>query len=116
MTALTNYQKETFVWLALGICIIILRLATRIKTRGIRGLYIDDYLIVLAGLLFATESGLAFTIGRYGTNNVRPEVRKLLTAEQVANMEYGSKLLYGGCKFLSIIFPIYIRIILTWIS
>ncbi|RSL97027.1 hypothetical protein CEP52_011132 [Fusarium oligoseptatum] len=63
MAALRAFNIEAFTLLALALLITALRTYVRISTVGWRNLWADDYLILLAAVVYSVETGLAYSVG-----------------------------------------------------
>ncbi|KAL8829250.1 MAG: hypothetical protein Q9191_002124 [Dirinaria sp. TL-2023a] len=77
-----NFVAEAFSLLAIGIVIIVLRLVSRIITVGVRKLAADDFLMIVAGCLYAAETVAAYVVGAYwdglANNSMTPAQRAAL--------------------------------------
>ncbi|KAL6364931.1 hypothetical protein LRP88_00904 [Fusarium phalaenopsidis] len=63
MAALRAFNIEAFTLLALALLITALRSYVRISTVGLRNLWADDYLVLLAAVVYSIETGLAYSVG-----------------------------------------------------
>jgi hypothetical protein len=60
-----SFVNETFSLLAVGIVVVAFRSASRLWTVGIQGLWADDYLMVLAVVVYALETATAYAVGAW---------------------------------------------------
>ncbi|KAL2682614.1 hypothetical protein Neosp_007066 [[Neocosmospora] mangrovei] len=63
MAALRAFNIEAFTLLALALLITGLRTYVRISTVGFKNLWADDYLVLLAAVVYSVETGLAYSVG-----------------------------------------------------
>ncbi|UNI22252.1 hypothetical protein JDV02_008157 [Purpureocillium takamizusanense] len=61
--AFQQFATEAWTLLAVGLSVILLRTYSRIRSVGLKGLRADDFLVWLAGVLYAGETGLAYSVG-----------------------------------------------------
>ncbi|KAI5778447.1 hypothetical protein EDC01DRAFT_634842 [Geopyxis carbonaria] len=83
---------------SIGTAIVLFRLYARWKIVGFRGWKPDDFLMILAVIVFGTESTMAFIVGRMGGSNsgMSQEQREALTQQEVHNRTIGSKAFIVG--------------------
>ncbi|WQF84155.1 hypothetical protein CDEST_09169 [Colletotrichum destructivum] len=80
-------------WYAIGMVIIALRHAVRLRTVGFRGYHGDDYLSFLCILLYTVDSTMGYFAYYAGGNiNVKPQQVDSLSDEDVRILEMGSKM------------------------
>ncbi|KAK3323827.1 hypothetical protein B0T19DRAFT_443294 [Cercophora scortea] len=93
-----NFSVEAYTLLGVGLAIIALRLYTRITTVGFGRLQADDYLMVLAAIVYSAETFLAYGVGTFwhglANNAMTDEQRRLLDP---SSDEY--KMRVNGSKF-----------------
>ncbi|KAK4225372.1 hypothetical protein QBC38DRAFT_511101 [Podospora fimiseda] len=99
---MSGFVTEVFALLGVGLFVIGLRLYVRISTVGIKRLQPDDYLMVLAAVIYSMETYLAYSVGVFwkglANNAMTDEERKSLSPD---SMEYylrvnGSKTQVAG--------------------
>ncbi|KAK3688197.1 hypothetical protein B0T22DRAFT_364254, partial [Podospora appendiculata] len=96
------FSIEAYTLLGVGLAIIVLRLYTRITTVGIQRLQPDDYLMVLAAIVYSAETVLAYGVGTYwhglANNAMTDEQRRLLdpSSEEYMMRVNGSKFQVAG--------------------
>ncbi|UPL03547.1 hypothetical protein LCI18_014481 [Fusarium solani-melongenae] len=102
MAALRAFNIEAFTLLALALLITALRSYVRISTVGLRNLWADDYLVLLAAVVYSIETGLAYSVGNIAkgmaNNSMTDEQRAALHPDDT---EYqlrvlGSKIQLAG--------------------
>lgn len=110
---MASFATEGFTYLAISYLIVGLRLAIRVRQAGIRNLFADDYLMIIALLPYTTETILAYLVGErfHGLTNSG------MTDEERANLkvdsdEYGWRVggsqiqVAGWCVYVSVIWSI----------
>ncbi|KAK0637031.1 hypothetical protein B0T17DRAFT_613676 [Bombardia bombarda] len=96
------FTTEAFTLLGLGLSIIGLRLYARISTVGYKRLQADDYLMILAAIVYSIETALAYSVGAYwhglANNAMTDEERRLLdpSSEEYRLRVNGSKTQVAG--------------------
>ncbi|CAK7225147.1 hypothetical protein SCUCBS95973_005762 [Sporothrix curviconia] len=60
-----SFTTEAFTLLAIGLCFIFLRIYARLSKIGMSGFKADDYLMMVAAVVYAAETTLAYTVGAY---------------------------------------------------
>ncbi|KAL2267178.1 hypothetical protein VTJ83DRAFT_4455 [Remersonia thermophila] len=96
------FVKEAFALLGVGLFVIGLRLCVRVSAVGVRRLQADDYLMVLAAILYSVETYLAYTVGVYwkglANNGMTDEQRRSLnpSSEEYRLRVNGSKTQIAG--------------------
>ena len=60
-----SFTTEAFTLLAIGLFFIFLRTYARLSNIGMSGFKADDYLMLLAAVVYAAETTLAYTVGAY---------------------------------------------------
>ena len=60
-----DFTTEAFTLLAIGLCFILLRTYARLSKTGMAGFKLDDYLMLLAAVVYTAETVLAYTVGAY---------------------------------------------------
>lgn len=92
-----TYLPEVWSLYAIGVIFILVRVAVRLRTVGVRGFHGDDYLVFLC-LAFYTVNAVIVQITYYtgGNIDVTPEETVALTNNDVAILEYGSKLEFAS--------------------
>ncbi|RBR17279.1 uncharacterized protein FIESC28_06515 [Fusarium coffeatum] len=63
MGDLKVFNIEAFTLLGIAMLVTALRCGVRINTVGLRNLWADDYLVILAAGIYAVETGLAYSVG-----------------------------------------------------
>ncbi|KAK3318778.1 hypothetical protein B0H66DRAFT_249663 [Apodospora peruviana] len=97
-----SFTTEAFALLGVGLFIIGLRLYARISTVGFGRLQADDYLMVLAAVVYSIETALAYSVGAYwhglANNAMTDEQRRLLepNSEEYRLRINGSKTQVAG--------------------
>ncbi|CZR67962.1 related to integral membrane protein PTH11 [Phialocephala subalpina] len=89
----SEYLPEVWTLYGIGIAVLLLRFATRLKTVGLKGFQGDDYMSILT-MAFYTAGVAAVHIIYYSETNVEASVvqlTKTLTDEEIAKYEFGSK-------------------------
>ncbi|KAI8668268.1 hypothetical protein NCS55_00851900 [Fusarium keratoplasticum] len=102
MAALRAFNIEAFTLLALALLVTALRSYVRISTVGLRNLWADDYLVLLAAVVYSIETGLAYSVGNIAkgmANNSMTDKQR--AALQPDDTEYqlrvlGSKIQLAG--------------------
>ncbi|KND88026.1 hypothetical protein TOPH_07311 [Tolypocladium ophioglossoides CBS 100239] len=61
--AFQKFATEAWTLLAIGIVVTILRTYSRVRSVGFGGLQADDYLVWVAAMFYAVETGLAYSVG-----------------------------------------------------
>ncbi|ODH38402.1 hypothetical protein ACO22_02353 [Paracoccidioides brasiliensis] len=88
---------ETWAEFSVGSCIILLRVFTRLKLAGFRGLQADDYLIIPAWFSYAAMTAMAHIVGYAGdTGNIPAAQRASMSDEERALRSLGSKCFMVG--------------------
>ncbi|KAL2362229.1 hypothetical protein RJZ56_004879 [Blastomyces dermatitidis] len=88
---------ETWAEFSAGSCIILLRIFTRLKLVGFRGLKPDDYLIIPAWFSYAGMTAMAHIVGYAGDNgNIPAAQRAAMSEEEKALRSLGSKCFMTG--------------------
>ncbi|PGH34996.1 hypothetical protein GX50_02130 [[Emmonsia] crescens] len=88
---------ETWAEFAAGSCIILLRIFTRLKLVGFRGLKADDYLIIPAWFSYAGMTAMAHIVGYAQDNgNIPAALRATMSEEEKALRSLGSKCFMTG--------------------
>ncbi|GAB1319305.1 Rhodopsin domain-containing protein [Madurella fahalii] len=96
------FTREAFSLLAAGLLVIGLRMYVRISTSGFKHLHPDDYLMVLAAVVYAIETYLAYSVGAFwkglANNGMTDEHRRLLdtNSEEYRLRVNGSKTQVAG--------------------
>ncbi|KAL2128958.1 hypothetical protein VTI74DRAFT_8412 [Chaetomium olivicolor] len=96
------FEREAFVLLGVGIFVIGLRLYVRISTGGLKGLHLDDYLMVVAAVAYSVETYLAYSVGAFwkglANNGMTDQQRRLLdpNSEEFRLRVNGSKTQIAG--------------------
>ncbi|KAI0205200.1 hypothetical protein F4808DRAFT_473276 [Astrocystis sublimbata] len=95
--AFQQFVTEDFTLFAVGILITVTRTFARIKQVGIKGLQGDDYLVWVAMIIYAAETGLAYSVGAVAgglaNNGMTDEQRMALGPDSA---EYQTRVI--GCK------------------
>ncbi|KAI6357917.1 hypothetical protein MCOR25_007527 [Pyricularia grisea] len=88
-----GYIVEVWTWYAIGIVIIALRHAVRLRTVGFRGYQGDDYLSFLATLLYTVDTTMGYLAYYAGGNiSVKADQVDSLSDDDVRILEMGSKM------------------------
>ncbi|EFQ97341.1 hypothetical protein MGYG_00380 [Nannizzia gypsea CBS 118893] len=92
----TPFKHEAWTEYGIGVAVILLRIAARIKI--VRwNWHGDDYIIILVLLLWSGELAMLELIGRTGTNiGLTDAQRAALTPEEIAMLEFGTKCNLAG--------------------
>ncbi|RDW60537.1 hypothetical protein BP6252_11920 [Coleophoma cylindrospora] len=99
----TAFQIETWTELGIGFLIVILRICARWKIVGIRNFRVDDYLIILALLLWASTCWMGVTVDKLGSiSNLTAEQILNLEPSEIPGIELGSKLNLVSWTFYAI--------------
>lgn len=92
-----DFTVEAFTLLSLAIVVIVVRTASRLSMVGVRNFQLDDYLMILAGVVYGLETGAAYSVGAIwkglANNSMTDEQRLALTPDLE---EY--RLRVGGSK------------------
>lgn len=88
-----SFTIEAFTLLGVGLLVIGLRTFARISGGGLRGLQPDDYLMLLAAIVYSIETALAYSVGAYwhglANNGMTDEQRKNLDpSSEEARLRY----------------------------
>lgn len=62
---MSSFTTEAFTLLGIGLGFIFLRTYARLTKTGMSGFKADDYLMLLAAVVYAAETTLAYTVGAY---------------------------------------------------
>ncbi|KKK27114.1 hypothetical protein ARAM_006496 [Aspergillus rambellii] len=92
-----SFVIEAFTLLGLGILAIIIRIIARWTTAGPRRFQLDDYLMSLAGVVYALETGAAYCVGAWWrglANNAMTDAQR--EALDPSSQEYAWRV--GGSK------------------
>ncbi|KAG0638740.1 hypothetical protein HOY80DRAFT_1009962 [Tuber brumale] len=82
---------------ALGVCVILARLVTRYRMVGVEGSKPDDWLMILAMIIYGIESTMSHLVSLYGGNsNLSPTQRAEMSEEEVQRRVFGSKMFMVG--------------------
>ncbi|RDI84594.1 hypothetical protein Vi05172_g5320 [Venturia inaequalis] len=96
-TKASSLVVEAWTEYGVGTLIIMLRIITRVKMVGLRGLAADDYLIIVAWGFYTAMTSVAYVVGMSGDNAHMTNAERLaLTDEQVALKTLGSKAFVVG--------------------
>ncbi|ORY61753.1 uncharacterized protein BCR38DRAFT_495595 [Pseudomassariella vexata] len=106
-----TYLPEVWTWYAIGVTVILLRFAVRIRIFGIRGLQGDDYLSILAFVLY-TVNVVIVQITYYTGGNIDVDPNGVsLSQEDIRILTLGSKMEFaswysypGTLKFTVLLF------------
>lgn len=60
-----SFTSEAFTLLGIGLAFIFLRTYARFSQTGLAGFQADDYLMLVAAVVYAVETTLAYTVGAY---------------------------------------------------
>ncbi|KAL2192432.1 hypothetical protein P885DRAFT_72988 [Corynascus similis CBS 632.67] len=96
------FVKEAFSLLGIGLFVIGLRLYVRISSAGLKKLYVDDYLMIVATVAYSVETYLAYSVGAFwkglANNAMSDEQRFLLdpNSEEYRLRVNGSKTQVAG--------------------
>ncbi|CAK7566372.1 MAG: hypothetical protein SEPTF4163_004315 [Sporothrix epigloea] len=97
-----SFTTEAFTLLAIGLFFIFLRTYARLSKGGMAGFQIDDYLMLVAAVIYAAETSLAYTVGAYwhglANNGMTDAERAALspTSEEYRLRVNGSKTQVAG--------------------
>ncbi|KAH6690273.1 hypothetical protein F5X68DRAFT_68579 [Plectosphaerella plurivora] len=93
----STYLPEVWSLYAIGVIVILVRIAVRLRTVGVRGFHGDDYLVFFC-LAFYTANAVIVQVTYYtGANiDVTPEETLAITDTDEAILEYGSKLEFAS--------------------
>ncbi|KAF3490571.1 uncharacterized protein GIQ15_00088 [Arthroderma uncinatum] len=92
----TPFKNEAWTEYGIGVAVILLRIAARLKI--VRwNWHGDDYFIILVLLLWSGELAMLELIGRTGTNiGLSDAQRDALTPDEIATLEFGTKCNLAG--------------------
>ncbi|KAL8686621.1 MAG: hypothetical protein Q9218_006981, partial [Villophora microphyllina] len=80
-----NFTKEAFTLLGVGVTVVALRTYARFKMVGIRKFMLDDYLMLLAVVVYGLETGAAYSVGArfhgLANNSMTDEQRRTLSPD-----------------------------------
>ena len=92
-----DFSVEAFTLLSLAIVVIAIRTAARVSMVGVRHFQLDDYFMLLAGVVYGLETGAAYSVGAkwkgLANNSMTDEQRLALSPD---SEEY--RLRVGGSK------------------
>ncbi|KAI5777615.1 hypothetical protein EDC01DRAFT_623782 [Geopyxis carbonaria] len=92
-----DLQIEAWTLMGVAWIFIILRITSRLISVPFRSLHPDDYLVVVAGLVYFGETiCIHFIASLGGSNNMPPELRALLTPDAIVKHTLASKLFITG--------------------
>ncbi|OCT52436.1 hypothetical protein CLCR_10220 [Cladophialophora carrionii] len=78
----TDFNTEAFTLLAVGVLVVATRTASRLSIAGIKGLWLDDYLMLFATVVYGLETGTAYAVGAWwhglANNGMTDEERRTL--------------------------------------
>ncbi|KIW39362.1 uncharacterized protein PV06_09139 [Exophiala oligosperma] len=78
----SEFNTEAFTLLAVGVLIVAIRTASRLSVAGIKGLWLDDYLMLFATVIYGLETGAAYIVGAWwlglANNGMTDEQRRTL--------------------------------------
>ncbi|EFQ34150.1 uncharacterized protein GLRG_09294 [Colletotrichum graminicola M1.001] len=95
----TPFQTEAWTEYGLGVLVILLRIFSRWKIVGFNWQG-DDYFAVLCLIFWTLELVMLELIGQNGTNiGITDDIGATLTADKIAQLEFGSKCLLAGWNF-----------------
>ncbi|KAI4202652.1 MAG: hypothetical protein LQ350_002445 [Teloschistes chrysophthalmus] len=107
-----NFTKEAFTLLGVGVTVVALRTYARLTSVGIRKFMLDDYLMLLAVVVYGLETGAAYSVGArfhgLANNSMTDEQRRTLSPD---SPEYGLRV--GGSKLQLIGWSLYT--LLLWL-
>lgn len=92
-----DFSVEAFTLLSLAIVVIALRTAARVSMVGVRNFQLDDYFMLLAGIVYGLETGAAYSVGAKWkglANNSMTDAQRLALSPD--SEEY--RLRVGGSK------------------
>lgn len=92
-----DFSVEAFTLLSLAIVVIAVRTGARVSMVGVRNFQLDDYLMILAGIVYGLETGAAYTVGAIWkglANNSMTDAQRLALSPD--SEEY--RLRVGGSK------------------
>ncbi|KAJ9617258.1 hypothetical protein H2200_000979 [Cladophialophora chaetospira] len=77
-----TFNQEAFTLLAVGVLVVATRTASRLSITGIKGLWPDDYLMLVATVVYGLETGTAYAVGAWwhglANNGMTDEQRRTL--------------------------------------
>ncbi|KAI4250853.1 MAG: hypothetical protein LQ352_005209 [Teloschistes flavicans] len=107
-----NFTKEAFTLLGVGVTVVALRTYARLTSVGIRKFMLDDYLMLLAVVVYGLETGAAYSVGArfhgLANNSMTDEQRRTLSPD---SPEHGLRV--GGSKLQLIGWSLYT--LLLWL-
>lgn len=65
MASMHAFNVEAFTLLGVALAVTSLRLYVRISSVGLKGLWADDYLVIVAAILYSGETALAYSVGNF---------------------------------------------------
>ncbi|QDS73853.1 hypothetical protein FKW77_006711 [Venturia effusa] len=96
-TSASSLVAEEWIEYGVGTFIILLRIMTRVKMVGLKGLAVDDFLIIVAWGFYTAMTAVAYIVGMSGDNaNMTNLERLALTDEQRTTKILGSKAFVVG--------------------
>ncbi|KIW68453.1 hypothetical protein PV04_04396 [Phialophora macrospora] len=93
----SEFNTEAFTLLAMGVLVVATRTASRLSIAGIKGLWLDDYLMLFATVIYGLETGTAYAVGAWwhglANNGMTDEQRRTLdpTSQEYEFRVNGSK-------------------------
>ncbi|KIW21160.1 hypothetical protein PV08_01740 [Exophiala spinifera] len=77
-----EFNTEAFTLLAIGVLIVAIRTASRLSVVGLKALWLDDYLMLFATVIYGLETGAAYIVGAWwlglANNGMTDEQRRTL--------------------------------------
>lgn len=96
---MSSFTTEAFTLLGIGLGFIGLRTYARLTKAGMAGFKADDYLMLLAAVVYAVETALAYTVGAYWhglANNGMTDAERVALNQNRTSEEY--RLRVNGSK------------------
>jgi len=78
----SEFNTEAFTLLGVGVFVVAIRTASRLSIAGFKGLWLDDYLMLFATVVYGLETGTAYAVGAWwhglANNGMTDEQRRTL--------------------------------------
>ncbi|KAI1270257.1 hypothetical protein F5Y18DRAFT_421746 [Xylariaceae sp. FL1019] len=89
-----SFLIEVWIYYFLGVSVLLIRFATRLRMVGIRGFQGDDWFALVVLTMFTVDASTVHIIYHIGTNveSSALQLKRPLTDVEIARFEYGSKL------------------------
>jgi len=78
----SEFNTEAFTLLGMGVLVVAIRTASRLSIAGFKGLWLDDYVMLFATVVYGLETGTAYAVGAWwhglANNGMTDEQRRTL--------------------------------------